>query len=107
MSGVPQVQFLDKAVGSLCSWSVVQNCCGSWNSHRCSSWAGGRCPCSCCSSTVMGVTAIMQRLWVSAGGASDSVIARVVGLQCAQRHGLPAGFGDEGVGAHHTGDELN
>ena len=54
-----------------------------------------------------GVTAIMQRLWVSAGGASDSVIARVVGLQCAQRHGLPAGFGDEGVGARHTGDELN
>ena len=64
-------------------------------------------PCSCCSLTVMGVTAIMQRLRVSAGGASDSVIARVVGLQCAQRHGLSAGFGDEGVGAHHTGDELN
>ena len=34
-------------------------------------------------------------------------IPRVVGLQCAQRHGLSAGFGDEGVGAHHTGDELN
>ena len=34
-------------------------------------------------------------------------IARVVVLQCARRNGLSAGLGDEGVGAHHTGDELN
>ena len=106
---VPQVQFWMRL--SSCPLRAdsfgVQTCRKLWFFTVAVS-TRGRCPCSCSSLTVVDVPVLLQRrlgsCWRCLSLSSSPELVVIPATETGVRLGSG---GDEGVGAHHTGDKLN
>ena len=106
---IPQVQFLGEVVFMPVAcrqfWGTTVQKTVEFPQLQCCH--GGRCPCLCSSSTVVDVPVFAETVGLLLEVPQTQFFARAGGFSSFRAGVSTRADGDEGLGAHHTGDELN